>query len=34
MLTTILAVGLDSTLEEYHDRLHRFHLVGDKEDAP
>lgn len=34
MLTTILAVGLDSTLEDYHDRLHRFHLVGDTEDAP
>jgi hydrogenase-4 component E len=31
MLTTILAVGLDSTLEEYHDRLHRFHLVGEEE---
>jgi len=34
MLTTILAVGLDSTLEDYHNRLHRFHLVGDTEEAP
>jgi len=34
MLTTILTVGLDSTLEEYHQRLHRFHLVGDTEDGP
>lgn len=33
MLTTILSVGLDSTLEEYHDRLHRFHLVEDTEDG-
>lgn len=27
LLTTILTVGLDSTLEDYHKRLHRFHLV-------
>ncbi|MDD1687622.1 hydrogenase subunit [Methanoregula sp.] len=33
MLTTILSVGLDSTLEEYHDRLHRFHLVEDTEEG-
>jgi hydrogenase-4 component E len=33
LLTTILAVGIDSTLEEYHNRLHRFHLWEDKEDA-
>lgn len=34
LLTTILTVGLDSTLEDYHDRLHRFHLVGETEEAP
>jgi hydrogenase-4 component E len=34
MLTTILTVGLDSTLEDYHTRLHRFHLVEDTEDNP
>ncbi len=34
MLTTILAVGIDSTLEDYHNRLHRFHLVGDGEEGP
>ncbi len=33
MLTTILAVGIDSTLEDYHNRLHRFHLVGDGEEG-
>lgn len=33
MLTTILTVGLDSTLEDYHNRLHRFHLVGEEEEA-
>jgi hydrogenase-4 component E len=26
LLTTILTVGIDSTLEDYHQRLHRFHL--------
>jgi hydrogenase-4 component E len=26
LLTTILTVGIDSTLEDYHKRLHRFHL--------
>ena len=26
LLTTILTVGIDSTLEEYHSRLHRFYL--------
>lgn len=34
MLTTILTVGLDSTLEDYHTRLHRFHLLEDTEDSP
>ena len=34
LLTTILAVGIDSTLEEYHNRLHRFYLWGEAEDAP
>jgi hydrogenase-4 component E len=34
MLTTILTVGLDSTLEDYHNRLHRFHLIEDTEDGP
>jgi hydrogenase-4 component E len=33
LLTTILTVGLDSTLEDYHKRLHRFHLWEDSEDA-
>jgi len=32
LLTTILTVGLDSTLEDYHKRLHRFHLWEDGED--
>ncbi len=26
LLTTIISVGIDSTLEDYHQRLHRFHL--------
>ncbi|MCK9579893.1 MAG: hydrogenase subunit [Methanoregula sp.] len=30
LLTTILTVGLDSTLEDYHKRLHRFHLWEDE----
>ncbi len=33
ILTTILTVGLDSTLEDYHKRLHRFHLVDETEDT-
>ena len=33
LLTTILAVGIDSTLEEYHNRLHRFYLWGEREDG-
>jgi len=33
MLTTILTVGLDSTLEDYHNRLHRFHLIEDTEEG-
>jgi hydrogenase-4 component E len=32
LLTTILSVGIDSTLEEYHNRLHRFYLWEEKED--
>lgn len=31
LLTTILAVGIDSTLEDYHKRLHRFHLWEEEE---
>jgi hydrogenase-4 component E len=31
LLTTILTVGIDSTLEEYHSRLHRFRLWGETE---
>jgi hydrogenase-4 component E len=31
ILTTILTVGIDSTLEDYHKRLHRFHLWGEEE---
>jgi hydrogenase-4 component E len=31
LLTTILTVGLDSTLEDYHKRLHRFHLWEEEE---
>jgi hydrogenase-4 component E len=34
LLTTILTVGLDSTLEDYHKRLHRFHLWEDTEEVP
>jgi hydrogenase-4 component E len=33
ILTTILSVGIDSTLEDYHKRLHRFHLLEDSEDV-
>jgi hydrogenase-4 component E len=29
LLTTILIVGLDSTIEDYHERLQRFHLWED-----
>lgn len=32
LLTTILSVGIDTTLEEYHNRLHRFYLWEEKED--
>lgn len=32
LLTTILTVGIDSTLEDYHDRLNRFHLLDDTEE--
>jgi hydrogenase-4 component E len=32
LLTTILTVGIDSTLEEYHNRLHRFYLLDDREE--
>ncbi|MFA4876670.1 MAG: hydrogenase subunit [Methanoregula sp.] len=31
LLTTILTIGLDSTLEDYHKRLHRFHLWEEEE---
>jgi hydrogenase-4 component E len=34
LLTTILTVGIDSTLEEYHNRLHRFYLWGEQEESP
>jgi hydrogenase-4 component E len=34
LLTTILTVGIDSTLEEYHNRLHRFHLWEGTEESP
>ena len=34
LLTTILTVGIDSTLEDYHDRLNRFHLLDDAEEVP
>jgi len=34
ILTAILTVGIDSTLEEYHNRLHRFYLWEGTEDAP
>ncbi|MFZ0005202.1 MAG: hydrogenase subunit [Methanoregula sp.] len=33
ILTTILTVGIDSTLEEYHNRLHRFYLWEEQEEA-
>lgn len=32
ILTTILSVGIDSTLEDYHKRLHRFHLLDETEE--
>jgi hydrogenase-4 component E len=34
LLTTILTVGIDSTLEDYHKRLHRFHLLQGGEERP
>jgi hydrogenase-4 component E len=34
LLTTILTVGIDSTLEDYHDRLNRFHMLDDSEETP
>ncbi|MDD4482811.1 MAG: hydrogenase subunit [Methanoregula sp.] len=34
ILTTILTIGIDSTLEEYHNRLHRFYLWEEQEEAP
>lgn len=34
LLTTILTVGIDSTLEDYHKRLHRFHLLQGSEERP
>jgi hydrogenase-4 component E len=34
ILTTILSVGIDSTLEDYHKRLHRFHLLDETEEVP
>jgi hydrogenase-4 component E len=34
LLTTILTVGIDSTLEDYHARLNRFHLLDDTEESP
>jgi hydrogenase-4 component E len=34
LLTTILTVGIDSTLEDYHNRLHRFRLVEGTEERP
>ena len=34
LLTTILTVGIDSTLEQYHNRLHRFYLWDEKGDVP
>jgi hydrogenase-4 component E len=33
ILTTILSVGIDSTLEDYHKRLHRFHLLIEPEEV-
>jgi hydrogenase-4 component E len=34
LLTTILTVGIDSTLEDYHKRLHRFRLLQGPEERP
>ncbi len=34
LLTTILTVGIDSTLEDYHRRLHRFRLLQGGEEHP
>jgi hydrogenase-4 component E len=34
LLTTILTVGIDSTLEDYNKRLHRFHLLQGGEERP
>jgi hydrogenase-4 component E len=34
LLTTILTVGIDSTLEDYQKRLHRFHLWQGSEERP
>ena len=34
LLTTILTVGIDSTLEDYQRRLHRFHLLQGPEEHP
>jgi hydrogenase-4 component E len=34
LLTTIMTVGIDSTLEDYHKRLHRFHLLQGPEERP
>jgi hydrogenase-4 component E len=34
LLTTILTVGIDSTLEDYNKRLHRFHLLQGPEESP
>ncbi len=34
LLTTILTVGIDSTLEDYHKRLHRFRLLQGGEEQP
>ncbi len=34
LLTTILTVGIDSTLEDYHKRLHRFRLLQGEEEHP
>jgi len=33
ILTAILSVGIDSTLEDYHKRLHRFHLLDESEEV-
>jgi len=34
LLTAILSIGIDSTLEDYQNRLHRFHLWETLEDTP